>query len=115
MAPAEALRQTLFGGLPTTPDTKLHWTVTLAFAAQASADAQLATIQREAYLHFRSTVVKLVVASGRSRAGAAAAKEADRLIATVNGIALQALFAPDLWTKHRQVAALSAALEQPSH
>ena len=113
MAPEQALHRTLFGGLPTSPDTTLHWTVTLAFAAQASADPRLAAIQREAYFHFRSTVINLVVSSGRTRAGAAAAKEAERLITIVNGIALQALFAPDHWTKHRQVSALTAALAVP--
>lgn len=113
MAPHDALRQTLFGPLPTTPDTTLHWTVTLAFAAQSSADPELAAIQREAYLHFRTTVIDLVVSSGRSKAGVAAAEEAERLITVVNGIALQALFAPDLWTEQRQVAALTAALETP--
>lgn len=113
MAPDEALRGLLFGPLPTTPDATLHWTVTLAFAAQASADPELATIQRQAYLHFRTAVIELVVASKRCEPGDAATTEAERLIATVNGIALQALFAPDLWTDDRQRAALSAALDAP--
>ena len=109
MSPAEALRATLRSALPTTPETTLHWVVTLAFAAQASADADLAVIQREAYLDFRDTVSALV--AGEVRARAAVEQEAERLIALVNGIALQALFAPDLWTEQRQLAALDAGLD----
>jgi AcrR family transcriptional regulator len=108
MSPAEALRVTLRSALPTTPETTLHWIVTLAFAAQASADADLAVIQREAYLDFRATVTALV--AGESGPRDEAEREAERLIALVNGIALQALFAPDLWTEQRQLAALDVGL-----
>ena len=41
----------------------------------------------------------------------AAADEAERLIAVVNGVALQALFAPELWPAERQVAAVVAELD----
>jgi hypothetical protein len=40
-----------------------------------------------------------------------AEQEAERLIALVDGIALQALFAPDLWTEQRQLAALDAGMD----
>ncbi len=113
MEPADALRDLLVGPLPTTPDTTLHWIVTLAFAAQSSSDPELAAIQHEAYLHFRSAVIDLVVASGRGAAGRAATTEAERLIAVVNGVALQALFAPDLWSTDRQIVAVDAALGLP--
>ena len=108
MSPSEALHAVLRSALPITPDTTLHWIVTLAFAAQSSADARLAAIQRSAYLDFRDTVSALVAGERCTRA--AADREAERLIALVNGIALQALFAPDLWTEQRQVAALEAGL-----
>ncbi len=108
MTPAEALDATLRSALPTTPETTLHWIVTLAFAGQASADPELATIQRDAYLDFRDTVSALVAGERRPREDAD--REAERLIALVNGIALQAVFAPDLWSEHRQVAAFEAGL-----
>jgi AcrR family transcriptional regulator len=108
LTPAEALYATLRSALPITPETSLHWTVTLAFAAQASADADLAVIQREAYLDFRDTVSALV--AGEHGPRDTAEREAERLIALVNGIALQALFAPDLWTEERQLAALDAGM-----
>jgi AcrR family transcriptional regulator len=110
MAPDDALRDLLVGPLPTDPDTTLHWTVTLAFAAQASSDPELAAMQREAYLQFRSSVIELVVASGRAEPGDQAAVESERLIAAVNGVALQALFDRDLWTDERQIDAVDAAL-----
>jgi AcrR family transcriptional regulator len=111
LAPGDALRATLRSALPTTPESTLHWIVTLAFAAQASADPRLAAIQRDAYLHFRATVTGLV---GRDRGDAEPRAvdecEAERLIALVNGIALQAIFAPDLWCEQRQVSALEVGL-----
>lgn len=108
LSPSEALHDILRSALPITPETTLHWIVTLAFAAQSSADANLAAIQRTAYLDFRDTVSALVAGERRARDGAD--REAERLIALVNGIALQALFAPDLWTEQRQVDALEIGL-----
>lgn len=109
MAPDEALRDQLVGALPITPDTRLHWTVTLAFAAQASADPELAAIQREAYLDVRESLGALLVSSGRAT-DATAPTEAERLLTVLNGVALQALFAPELWDADRQVAAVDAEL-----
>jgi AcrR family transcriptional regulator len=113
MSPEEALDATLRSALPTTPETTLHWIVTLAFAGQAGGDPELATIQRDAYLDFRDTVSALVAGERGARADAdrEVDREAERLIALVNGIALQALFAPDLWTEQRQTAAFEAGFE----
>lgn len=108
LSPSEALRAMLRSALPITPETTLHWIVTLAFAAQSSADRELAAIQREAYLDFRDAISALV--AGERGARDEADREAERLIALANGIALQALFAPDLWTEQRQVDALETGL-----
>ncbi len=83
MSPAQALDATLRSALPTTPETTLHWIVTLAFAAQASADPELAVIQRDAYLDFRDTVSALVAGerghtSGRRSRGRAAHRARER-------------------------------------
>ena len=107
LPPERALRSMLFDALPTTPETTLHWVVTLAFAGQASSDAELASIQRLAYHDFRAAVIELV---SICNAGTDAAREAERLIALVDGIALQALFDPGHWTEQRQDAALEAGL-----
>ncbi len=106
-APEHALRTVLADALPTSPETTCHWIVTLAFAGQASADPELASIQRAAYLDFRRAVIELVTAS---RPETDPAQEAERLIALVDGIALQALFDPVLWTETRQMRALEAGL-----
>jgi AcrR family transcriptional regulator len=108
LPPAHALRATLVEALPTTPTTTLHWIVTLAFAGHAGSDPELAAIQREAYLDFRRTVIGLVSSCASV---ADPEREAERLIAVVDGIALQALFDPQLWTDARQVEALDAGLQ----
>lgn len=107
--PDDALRDTLVGALPLDEHSTLHWVVTVAFCAQASGDAELATIQRDAYRDFRDRVARLVEASGRAT-GAEARAEAERLIAVVDGVAIQALFDPQSWRPARQLAALDAAL-----
>ena len=107
LEPEQAVRAMLVDALPTTPETTLHWVVTLAFAGQASSDPELAMIQREAYLDFRAAVIELVAIC---RPDVEPDHEAERLIAVTNGIALQSLFDPVLWTEPRQVAALDAGL-----
>lgn len=107
LPPDQALRSMLFDALPTTDQTTLHWIVTLAFAGQASSDTDLAAIQRSAYRDFRSAVIELVAVCHPS---VDAEQEAERLIALVDGIALQALFDPDLWSPNRQIAALESGL-----
>ena len=107
LAPDQALRAMLVDALPTTPETTRHWVVTLAFAGQAGSDPELALIQRDAYLDFRAAVVALVEIC---RPDVEPDREAERLIAVANGIALQSLFDPVLWTEPRQVAALEAGL-----
>lgn len=109
LEPRDALRAMLCDALPTTTATTLHWIVTLAFAAQASADHRLAEIQRQAYWSFRASVVRLLGAGAVSPIDDIE-REAERLIALVDGIALQAIFDPELWTTQRQTAALDAGL-----
>jgi len=104
-----ALRATLIDALPTDEASLLHWTVTVAFCAQASGDPELAVTQRDAYREFRSDVTALVTASGRA-SGDDAVHEAERLIALLDGVALQALFDPATWPPSRQVAVIDEAL-----
>jgi len=109
LPPEEVLRATLLRVLPLDDDSRLHWTVTVAFCAQAAGDHQLAQIQRDAYRNFRASVTTLVERAGRAD-GSAAAAEAERLIAVLDGVAIQALFDPDSWPPERQLAALDEAL-----
>jgi TetR/AcrR family transcriptional regulator, transcriptional repressor of bet genes len=109
MTPDDALRDRLMAALPTDDDARLHWIVTIAFCAQAAADDDLADVQRRAYREFRSGVAKLVVQSGRAVESQARA-EAERLIAVVDGVAMQALFDPASWPPSRQRAVVDGAL-----
>src|SRR5262245_27002461 len=96
MAHASALdrpRATLEGALPLDEDRRRHWLVTLACCTQASGDAQLAAAQRDAYREFRDYVAGLVRES-RIAPADEARSVAERLIALVDGVAVQALFDP---------------------
>lgn len=103
----------LDGVLPISEASRLHWMVTIAFASQAAGDAELATVQREAYRSFRNGVRNLVVRAmdqGHLPAGVDAATEAESLIALADGIAVQALFDPESWPAERQRQHLHRAL-----
>lgn len=110
LEPDQALRATLVGALPLDDRARLHWMVTIAFCAQAATDPELARIQRDAYRDFRAQVADHVAAAGRA-ADAGSVAEAERLIAVVDGIAIQALFDPDSWPPEHQLAALDTALD----
>ena len=109
LAPDDALREALLGALPLDEQSRAHWLVTVAFCSHAGDDPELARIQRDAYRDFRRNVTDLVVAAGRAD-NHAAKVEAERLIAAVDGVALQALFDTASWPPDRQLAALDAAL-----
>ena len=109
MLPADALRAALVQALPIDDDARLHWAVTIAFCAQAAGDIELASIQRDAYRDFRANVTDLVRVSGRA-SGRSARPEAERLIALLDGVALQAMFDPESWPARRQLAVLDAEL-----
>lgn len=103
----------LAGVLPTSDVTRLHWTVTIAFCAQASADDELAAVQRGAYRRFRKETVHLVeraLAAGQVDPGVDARELAEHLIAVADGIAIQALFDPRAWPPTRQRRQLQRAL-----
>ncbi len=105
----DGLRSVLSVALPADDEGRLHWTVTVAFAAHAAADPELQRVQRDAYREFRSHLVALLV-DGAEMTLDAATTEAERLIALVDGIALQALFDPETWPAARQYEALEAGL-----
>lgn len=106
--PVTALRATLHDALPIDDAGRLHWNVTIAFCAQASGDPEFAALQRDAYRDFRANVADRVRAAWPNQSDPLT--EAERLIAVVDGIALQALFDPDSWPADHQIAALDTAL-----
>jgi AcrR family transcriptional regulator len=120
LEPREAIRHTLAGALPITEESRLHWIVTVAFTAQAHSDTDLSATQRDAYREFRSYLAKLLLAGENDRPGTVPGRsfstretalvEAERLIALVDGVAMQALFDPDSWPPERQLRALDVGL-----
>ncbi len=104
---ADAVRAVLSAALPADDEGRLHWTVTVAFAAHAASDLRLQRVQRDAYREFRSHLVAQLV-DDETMTLDEATVEAERLIALVDGIALQALFDPETWPPTRQFDALEA-------
>jgi AcrR family transcriptional regulator len=109
----DRLRATLEGALPLDDDRRRHWLVTLACCTQASGDEQLAAAQRQAYREFRDHVGGLVRETGIGD-GDDARSVAERLIAIVDGVAIQALFDPSSWPAERQLAAIAAPPTAPT-
>lgn len=105
---AEVLRASLLAALPLNEDRRRHWMVTIAFCALAAGDDELAAVQRTAYREFRDWVTAQLVECGFP--AHRAVREAERLIAVVDGVAIQALFDEESWPAARQSALLEQAL-----
>ena len=103
------LRSSIEGALPLDADRRRHWLVTLTCCTQAAHDTVLAAAQRDAYREFRDHVITLISDAGLASGGDARSL-AERLIATADGIAIQALFDPASWPEQRQRATLDATL-----
>lgn len=107
--PTTRLRGALEGALPIDEARTRHWLVTLACILQASSDTSIAAAQRSAYRDFRSFITDLLQAINTSTGTARTRdcqQKAERLIAGVDGVAVQALFDPDSWPPEHQLAAL---------
>jgi AcrR family transcriptional regulator len=107
ITPGAKLRASLEGALPLDDERRRHWMVTIACCSQAVADPELAAAQQDAYREFRAHVADLVADIDPA---SAAEGFAERLIAISDGIAMQALFDPESWPPHRQLATLAELL-----
>jgi len=105
----DSLRTSLEGALPLDVERRRHWMVTVAFCSVAAGDEELAQAQRDAYREFRDHIAELVVEAKLADPKRAAGL-AERLIASADGIAIQALFDPQHWTAQRQRDTLAAAI-----
>jgi AcrR family transcriptional regulator len=108
-SPAERLRASLEGALPIDDDRRRHWLVTLACCTQASGDELLANAQRDAYRESRDHLADLVEEACLATAVDALAT-AERLLAVVDGVAVQALLDPASWPPERQLEMLDTTL-----
>jgi AcrR family transcriptional regulator len=107
--PADRVLAALERGLPVDDDTRLHWVVTMAFCSQAAGDDELAALQRDAYRDFRSRIAA-IVRPATGAGGAAADALAERLIAALDGIAVQALFDAASWPPDKQRRVLASTV-----
>ncbi len=108
--PLDRLIASLEGALPSDDDRRRHWMVTIAFCAQAAGDPDLAAAQRGAYREFRAHLAGLVQQCGFAQDHFAETL-AERLIAAADGVAVQALFDPELWPPAHQLDTLHFAIQ----
>ena len=100
-----ALRALIEEVLPLDETRTVNWLVWLAFWGEATGDPALAATQREHYRHFRARCEEMIataLARGEIAPGLDAADEADRIVALVDGLALQAVFDRERWPAERQ-------------
>lgn len=110
----ETLREGLAGCLPLDSARRDEWRVWLAFWGRAAADAALAAEQRGWYERWRGLVRGLLLAcqgEGTLPAELDAAREADALVALVDGVGLQATLEPERLTATEQTVLLDRQLE----
>jgi AcrR family transcriptional regulator len=109
----EALREGLAGCLPLDAPRRDEWRVWLAFWGRAAADERLAAEQRSWYERWRGLVRGLILScqeEGTLPAELDTAREADLLVALVDGVGLQATLEPERLTAAKQTALLERQL-----
>jgi AcrR family transcriptional regulator len=107
------LEAVLFEGLPLDEERRREWRVWLAFWGRAQASGKLVAEQRRRYAEWRQLIKALLDAAARRgelRADADLALEVDHLLATVDGLGIEASFEPERLTPARQRAIVRAQL-----
>jgi AcrR family transcriptional regulator len=110
-----ALRAVLREALPLDADSRLEWRIWLAFWGRAASDPTLAAEQRRRYVAWRGLVRTLLLAAQRAGelpAGIDPAREADVLVAVVDGIGVSATLEPGRLPPARQLTMLDAYLRR---
>jgi len=110
-----ALRAVLREALPLDADSRLEWRIWLAFWGRAVNDAALAAEQRRRYVEWRGLLRDLLRAA--QRAGELPhrldpAREAESLVAFVDGIGLSATLEPARMPPRRQLTLVAAYIER---
>ncbi len=91
--------------LPLDDARMLDWRVFLAYMGASIGEPELDVLFRERQQSFRITLAEALadeVIAGRLPAGSNVDHEAARLLVTLNGVAIQAVLAPDLWPADQQ-------------
>ena len=110
-----ALRQVLREALPLDADSRLEWRIWLAFWGRAVNDAALAGEQRRRYAEWRGLVRGLLRDAqrrGELPRRLDAAREADALVAFVDGVGISATLEPGRMPAARQRALVDAYLDR---
>ena len=87
--------------LPLDAERTNRWQVWLAFWGSAVGSASLGEVQHKAQHAFRQQIAECLVESDFE---GDAQSESGRLVALIDGVAIQTLFAPDDWPAERQLA-----------
>ena len=108
-----ALRAVLHEALPLDADSRLEWRIWLAFWGRAVHDSALAAEQRRRYVEWRALLRGLLRDAQRQAElprDLDPAREADALVAFVDGIGLAATLEPARMPAARQVGAIEQYL-----
>jgi AcrR family transcriptional regulator len=100
--PLEAL---VVATLPLDDERMLNWQVWLAFWGAALGDDEMVSVQQARHDEFEAALVaglRDAQRTGRVRAALDPAVEALKLVALLDGIAVQAIFEPARWTRRLQ-------------
>lgn len=111
-AGVDELRAIIEQTLPLDEERAGRWRLWLAFWGNAIGSDELAAIQRRRQ---ERLVALLAAALGRRSRGADPSEldfEARRLVALIDGVSVQAVFAPDQWPVERQLAYFADVLRQ---
>lgn len=111
---AAPLRDGLVECLPLDETRREEWRVWLAFWGRAAADETLAAEQKSWYSRWRELVRCMILAcqsEGTLRDDLDAGKEADVLVALVDGVGLQATLEPERLTPRAQTAMIDHHLD----
>lgn len=108
-----ALRAVIHEALPLNEERRGEWHIWLGFWGRAINDAALTGQQTRWYALWRCAVQTLIQACQRDgvlRADLDTAREADALVALVDGLGIQALFEPERMSAREQIALLDGYL-----
>ena len=109
----DRLRTRLTIGLPLDEDRLVHWRLLCALVLGVGSDRELAELQRNAYSSYLDeieTCLRDEVTAERMPADLDVPTEARRLMAVMDGVAIQTLFDESQWPPERQLQILDAQL-----
>ena len=113
-----ALEALIEHSLPLDEERHTNWQVFLAFTGAAIGDPELTSAHQVRSRSFHASVgeaLRSEVDGGRLPAGLDLAHEARRLVALLNGVAVQAVFDPSTWTAAEQRRVVAEHLSTLSH